>query len=461
LMAQKRPFAIGVVGNYENFNYIREAPFMGQLFGVAGIKYIAYPYPDDRKVELKEDNISYYHNFAQQIDNLDWTADKVSSYPINIWKTNQAEDHFFITNNTYYILGSDRIYTELVNLPGFKLSNNALVFLEEGNEVNKLPSNKIILFDKKAVDLSAAVLPREKYISLAEGLPSSPDSSGWWKREAGDLIWWRDFLQQKYGIDNLDFDYGKGWGVAEGEKQLTVSNSQFSDGKLLLVRAMKSSKGGMIVFSQGGMEVGRVNTFDEKPQVVTQKLAGYGQIPEQMFEYDEADFSWYEVGRLVSGEPLVIATSGEINVVNTLVSVEKTEWSMAKEEANKLDIIYWQNITNEEKIALFAQAEDKPEIKYERLSPTNYKISVSGLTKPVTIVFSESFDSLWELNGGGAYPVYSFLNGFAVQEDGDYEVIFSAQKYANFGFVLSLASALVFLVAMLYLRIKYTKAKHV
>lgn len=451
----RRAFQIGVVGNYELANFLREAEFAGEVMKLAGIKYVAYPYPDERRTVLEQEDREYYYNFSQQIDNLGWTGEKISNYPINVWQINETEGRFFVASNTYYVLGSDRIYSELVTLPNFKLSDNALIFLEEGlTQLSELPRNPIIFFNKGEIDLAASVIPRDRHVRLADRLSASPDETGWWKREGADLVWWRDFLQQKYGLDNLDFDYANGWAIAEGNLKYELADSSFREGNILLARVMTSNKGGEIVFSQGGVEIGRTNTLNKNSSIVTQKLTGYGDIPDALFEYSSADFSWYKVGKLVSSEPVSISTSGEINVINTLVSISETEWASAEQEVEKWDIIDWRSLEENEKLRLFTGDAPKPELNYKRLSPTHYKISVTGVNKPTTLAFSESFDSLWQVNGDGSYPLYSFLNGFWVQKDGEYDVVFSAQKYVNIGFAVSLFSALILLLIFLHLRRK-------
>src|SRR5690606_21038770 len=130
--------------------------------------------------------------------------EKVSESPVPVLKTNESQDHFFIADNTFAVVGSDRIYTELTNIDGFRLSKNALIFIEEEKQLtgdflkaNDLP---IIAYDKQELDLKINAIEDTKFIFPSEALGYSPDKSGWWKRESSDLISWRDFLQQKYGL---------------------------------------------------------------------------------------------------------------------------------------------------------------------------------------------------------------------------------------------------------------------
>ena len=40
------------------------------------------------------------------------------------------------------------------------------------------------------------------------------------------------------------------------------------------------------------------------------KLTGYKDIPDQISEYDKADFNWYKIGKLESSNELTIKTEG-------------------------------------------------------------------------------------------------------------------------------------------------------
>jgi len=460
-LVEKRPFAIGTVGTYEIFNYLREAPFMGELFDVAGIRYIVYPYPDTRREELKQDNIDYYYAFLDQLSNLPWVESRVSDPPVPLLKVKEAQDHFFITNNTYLVIGSDKIYNDLVRIEGFKLSNNALIFAEEqpavGNTCKDRPCT-VILYDKNEIDYAATFIDKSNFIFPAGQLEFSPSansgSSGWWKRETLDLLWWRNFLQEKYGIDNQDFDFGGGWAVAEGDKQLTINDKKFTKDNKLLARLMLSNRGGRMNFFQGDQEVGEIDTRIEEPEKVEIKLTGYAEIPDQIFEYDESEVRWFEIGNLVSDQHITIKAEGEINVVNSLVSLPQAEFDRLRSLVYKDNIIHWESLGNDAKNEL-VRVESSPQVSYQRINPTHYKVSIEKIASPVTLAFSETYDPLWEITNietgqkNTSYPLYSLINGFYVDKDGEYEIYFSPQKYVYPG--LAISGMTVFgIIALLY-----------
>ena len=63
--------------------------------------------------------------------------------------------------------------------------------------------------------------------------------------------------------------------------------------------------------------------------------------------------------------------------------------------------------------------------------------------------FSDIFDSGWELNSNKGYSLYSLINGFWIDGDGEYDLYFAPQKYIVPGLIVSLTtltSCIIFLV---------------
>jgi hypothetical protein len=461
LISEKRPFAIGRVGRYEVNNFLREAPFMGELLDIAAIKYIAYPYPDTRREVLKQDNVDYYYTFLNQLANLPWVEKLVSEPPVALLQTKENQDHFFLAQNTHCIIGSDGIYNDLVDIEGFELSKNAFIFLEEkaglGSKL-KNTSCTYILYAKENVDLSLNLTGQKNLIFPADKLDYAPNSDGWWKRETSDFVWWRDFLQQKFKLDNQDFDYGGGWAIAEGNRELIIINDQLSKDKVLLARVMESSRGGKIEFYQKKEKIGEIDTLLKVPEETEIKLTGYGKNPNQYFNYDGAVFMWHEVGKLITNDqPLTIKTSGDINVINSLAVVDEKRWGSAKEDAREMikneSAYKWGELDSERKSNLFVTNSDS-KITFKSLSPTHYKVNVNGINKPVTLTFSEAYDPLWKANGVGSYPIYSLINGFVLVEDGEYDVFYTPQRYVLPGILISATTLIT--VFILY---KFSKRK--
>lgn len=422
----RRPFAVGVRGTYEQFNFLREAQYMGQIFDVAGIGYIAYPLLDSIRDDMHPDNIRYFYDFNNQIANLPWLSEVESSIPL--YKVKEFQDRFFTTPNIWWILGSDSIYNEATKSSGLKLSKNALIFAEEtgglGEKIEELANAKIVLNNKTLVDLSASFIKLEDLFFPAKYLELAPNFSGWWKREAVDLVWWRNFIQTKYGIDNQDFDLGGGWAVGEGNKKYQALDIKYEKGDLLLARVMESQRGGSLKFFDGS---------DQLIGGIITKLEG------------NANVRWFEVGELQNdGDKLTIESYGDINVVNAITLINKNEWEYIKKKANNLK---GRIVDFDEKNVLYESAE----ITYKKINPTKYKVNVAGLTSPSMLVFSQNYNRLWKMNSQSSVPIYSLLNGFTIEKDGTYIVEFDSQKYVYIGFFIS-GFALLLLTILL---IKY------
>ncbi|TSC87767.1 MAG: Uncharacterized protein G01um10147_453 [Microgenomates group bacterium Gr01-1014_7] len=427
-LVQRRTFAIGTLGTYEIFNFLREAQYMGEIFDVAGIEYIAYPYLDPRRDNLHPDNVKYQSIFSDQLSKLSWLS-KVENSLIPLWKVKQHQDKFFITQNIWWVIGSDDIYKEATKSSELALSKNSLIFVEEfsglGKRIDELPNANIVLNNKTFIDFSASFIDSNDLIFPAKKLKQDPDQSGWWKREAADLIRWREFLQIKYGIDNQDFDLGGGWAVGEGEREFTIYNLQFTKGKVLLARVLESTRSGNLSFSQDGKLIGQIDT--KKPG---------------------NNIRWFEVGQLQKdGGELEIKSSGDINVVNALSVLDKVEWVSYQDKTQKLQ----GRIVNFDEKNI--QSDNNPKVSYNKINPTKYIVDISGLTKPAFLVFSQSYDGLWKMNGQTFLPVYSLLNGFKIEKNGQYTVEFEPQKYVFPGLLISTITA----VGLILLLIRSSK----
>ncbi len=452
-----RPFAIGVVGSYEVFNFLRDAPFMGEIMKVAGINYISYPYPDLKRQELKPEEVDYYNTFMKQVASLPWIESQLTNVPVPLWKTKESKDHFFLAPNQYFVVGSDRIYNDFVQIPGFDLSKNALTFLEENAALNSLFQNRtdipVILYNKDKLDFAVSFLNSKNIIFPAKDISFEPNNEGLWKREASDVISWRAFLQEKYSIDNLDFDYGGGWTVLEGEKELKVETPIGTKPHVMFVRMMDSTKGGTVAFYQNdGKSTKQVQAISTKvvdPKTITLTIHGSEEIPDQNLEYEDAQFKWYEVGIVEPMYSMIVAkTEGDINVINAFVFVTEDEWATINKKISEYQVLDWNLLAESEKTSLVT-TNAPASVTYTRISPVHYKVKVEGITRPQTLVFSETYDPLWELNGQKPVKIYSLLNGFRISENGEYDLYFSAQKYVNYGLVISGITIVVILILIL------------
>ncbi|MBI2600217.1 hypothetical protein HYW43_04850 [Candidatus Daviesbacteria bacterium] len=424
---QKRPFAIGTKGTYEIFNFLREASFMGELFNVAGIGYIAYPAFDPRRDDLHPDNVKYYDTFSDQLNKLPWLS-RIADSPIPLWKTTKHQNKFFVTSNFWWVVGSDSIYAEATTSSKLSLSNNALVFAEEypglSERMEGISDAKIILNNKTNLDLAASFIPASKFIFPSSKLKLDPDESGWCKRQTKDLIRFRYFLKTKYGIDNTDFDYGGGWAVGEGERKLKIESEKLKNGQILLARVMESSRSGKVSFYQDEQLVGEISTKIDK----------------------DTNVRWFEVGKISSDSPITVSSSGDINIINALIFVHPEDWSDYQNKA----LIYQQSIGK------FSNAIDDSAVKveYQKINSTKYKVLIRDFKGTGFLVFSESYDPLWQLDDKSSLPGYSLLNVFPVEKNGEYILEFKAQKFVSEGLLVTGLTVLSIGILMVILKTK-------
>ncbi len=406
-LISNRVFAGGIVGSYETMNWLRDATYSGQLLSIAGIKYVIYPPLDPLRSEMKPDQIAYHQLFQSQLENTAWAKKTQSFGQVKIIETKNHQDLFWVPAKTWFVVGSDEILTT-----GIDLSQEVLIFAEKDSgilaQIDRLPTARIKLYRKNLIDAAATLLPESNLIFPARQLKNDPDSFGWWKRDSLDFLWWRDFLQTKYNLDNQDFDYKGGWAVGEGERKFSILNSKLSTGKILLARVMKSPRGGAVKFFQNGKLIGQADTLTSDLGKKNIVLAGKPN------EYDRAEFGWSEIGEIGNGE-IEIRAAGEINAVNVLGVVDTNKWLELKSQANEM-------------ISQKPKKTEPATVSYQKLSPAHYKVKLDG-NGPQVLFFSQTFDPLWTTNSQGSVEAYGFLNAFPIAGPGEYDIYFTPQKY--------------------------------
>ncbi len=435
-LSQRRPFAVGTVGAYDTLNFLRDATHSGQLFAAAGIKYIAIAASDPIRDSQKPEDLNYRKIFTNQLSALPWISERKNFGPITLLETKTTKKLFYLTPTTNFIIGSDSIYKNQPNI-----FESAAIFAEEHpgilNKITNFSNANLVLNSKTKLDVTAALMPENKFIFPANSLLFSPNSTGWWKRETADFVAWRDFLQQKYNLENQDFDFGGGWAVSEGKNNLTLNLPECINNCILMARLMVSPKSGSISFFESSRLLGSVNTYKETNDISSQ-IFGLGQAADQTFTYKQADFLWYEVGA-AEGGILEISTEGSINVVNALALISKNELTELKNKAEQLTNSY-QHLT----------PYTSGDIYYKQINPAHYQITVSGLTSPASIIFSQNFDTFWRLGDSPSVKAYSLLNAFPLEKNGVYDVYYLPQKYMQTGLIISGFTVILFCIIILW-----------
>jgi hypothetical protein len=122
-------------------------------------------------------------------------------------------------------------------------------------------------------------------------------------------------------------------------------------------------------------------------------------------------------------------------------------------------VLEWNKLTESDKKRLFSSV-NEPKLTYKYINPTEYKVNVEGLNGSATLAFSETYDALWQANGvstlgetaSSAYPIYSLINGFRIDKDGEYDIYFSPQKYVIPGLAISGATLVIIIGVLVLLR---------
>ena len=141
-----------------------------------------------------------------------------------------------------------------------------------------------------------------------------------------------------------------------------------------------------------------------------------------------------------------------------------------------LDTISWlKKIDVAEKIAVYELPESKDhffgigeemaEVQWQMINPTKYKVQVKNISRPFKLVFSETYDKLWQAKIDeeiiSSQPYMGVLNSFLINKTGDFEVMveLAGQKYVYWGGVVSLATLLLSLGGLIYFRPRKTRQR--
>lgn len=405
-----RPFVSRVFGTYEIMNFLRDSPDTTNLLAEAGINYVVLPPLDPYRDELKPDNLVYHQLFEQQLEQAPWAGESRSFGEVKLIQTKKTISLFSLPEKAVLVVGSDNVYP--------KAEDAALVFAEQQqnsiSNLSDLNNFEILLNTKTKLDLALALSSRS-FIFPSTWLPSSPQEGGWWKRYSGEFLSFRDFLRQKYGIENQDFDFAGGVAIAEGEKILSVPTHSEAGG-LLFARVLTSSAGGTLTFWQGDQKIGTVATAIINPREIKFDVGGNRQV------FSNSNYSWAKVGELLDKSLVTVKSSGELNSINALTVLSLNDF-------NHLMTLPHNNPTVSPTV--------KPNLEYKEISPTHYSITITGLDHPRLLVFSQSFDPLWQLSGQSPTKTYGFLNGYWITQDGQYQLEFEPQKFVLPGLVVS------------------------
>ena len=141
---------------------------------------------------------------------------------------------------------------------------------------------------------------------------------------------------------------------------------------------------------------------------------------------DDEVLVWKDLGVYPEITKIAIKSAGPINMINAIASVSEPEYGQLITKAKTF--ISTSKIVTDLK-NLSDSTSNLPDVPYSKVSQTEYKIEVKNA--PTWVVFSESFDPRWQINGRQSSPVpaYDMLNAFWIEEPGTYRIFYSPQTW--------------------------------
>ena len=426
-LLEKRPFLSAIDGTYEYFNYVR-ATESASLFDVTGIKYLLYPQSNQHKRILKPDEKEYYQWQYDWFKSQNWLKDISPFAGLGAFEVATVSGKFYQPKDWLWVVGPDDTYSELSKLSNFRLADIGVTHL------NNFPPGLIkpggyLFFNKVGfLDLVLSQVERKNLISLYPFVsPTADGRNEWWGRGLGNFLFVKNFLKDRYGINNNDFDLEKGYVIAEGEKTLQI-NRRFSGGHIF-VRILQSRAGGSMEFILNNKQLLFTTVSDDEVLV------------------------WKDLGVYPEITKIEIKSAGPINMINAIASVSEPEYGQLITKANT--IISTSKIVTDLK-NLSDSTSNLPDVPYSKVSQTEYKIEVKNA--PTWVVFSESFDPRWQINGRQSSPVpaYDMLNAFWIEEPGTYRIFYSPQTWVLRGLGIA-AGAFLITAFVLIWKHKYGK----
>ena len=98
-----------------------------------------------------------------------------------------------------------------------------------------------------------------------------------------------------------------------------------------------------------------------------------------------------------------------------------------------------------------------PSITSKKITAEKYEVTVRGASKPFVLAFGEAYDEHWVVRAPRgktirSVPLYSTINGFPIENTGNYAVTieFEPQRQADFGLAISLITVVLSLLFLLY-----------
>lgn len=146
-----------------------------------------------------------------------------------------------------------------------------------------------------------------------------------------------------------------------------------------------------------------------------------------------------------------------LQVLNRIPWLQKIDFPCSSDTYHCSGITIYQTPNYQDHF--FASGEKSPGVVWKMLNPTRYVVEVKNVTQPFTLVFSETYDPLWQAKIGEkiipSEKLNETFNSFQINQRGDFEVVveFAAQKYVWWGLVVSLGTLITAFLFLLRAKI--------
>jgi hypothetical protein len=402
LLYQEIPFASLIIGNYDLFYFLHSSQIT-DWFRLLGIKYAFLPENERKKTWTEQERYerNLFLNFVSSLPNfkrLDWGT----SFPV--YQVSDPYPKIFGIDKVNLVVGGTDIYKQHSPLHG------AFIFLEDGlsdiDTIKNLPNDSVNLIfkDRDRVDLTM--------LFLSKFFNNQTVSSSAWGYFNGS-----QYLESKYkllqeGVDSSDLQFGKGFhfSTITNEKIIFSENGRDSGRYRLIFRSISSTQSAGIKYKVGSEE-NQVKNTDRFRWTVSTPLNLKGV---QKIEFENL---------------------GGFNALNLVALIKEEEFSNAEESAASF-------------IEKFPQSDialSISEIPYQQVNPTKYEVSLSQ-EGPRWIVFTDHFNTHWQLHGNSPQPLYSMVNGFLIDKDSSDKLVlqYTPQSQVDKGIKLSIVALAVF-----------------
>ncbi|MBL7036670.1 hypothetical protein ISR94_02375 [Candidatus Microgenomates bacterium] len=392
-LIELRPFASISVGSSDVFNFFNNPSSSGWIQNL-GVRYMFFP-GSTRRLEMSEEEQKDWQTLLANVSEnpsykeLDWNTE------MRIFEVLDTQQNSFEAEKVYVIAGGEDVYDKKKIDP----TKVGTIFLEdEKTDANKLlgmprSSFELLYNDKNESDLRFSFL-KDYYLEQ-----SDISKLEWAKYSADNYLLWKYQLLIR-GIQTFEFDYGKGIILSTNENESVEYKTKIKEsGKYIVAVRGMGYQDNELLISVNGVE-----------KTISQKSGSFG------WQYLEVDLKKGTVD-------INLTNKSGMQVLNTVAVIPVSSWQESEIKTNEF-------------ITKFANKND---------------------INPKWIIYSQNYHPLWKLDCGNkqisSTPVYAMINGFLIDDcEQTGEIYFDGQKNVDLGIKISLASFVIILLWLMYLK---------